>query len=143
MGLVIWGCSGEEVTEHQNKACLEKSFMESFTMEPGQCVTLQELPDKTFTLLKIEPAKKQKQTVPAAVFGYQLQEVNSFQEWLDVMIHEDYQQEGTSFSGRFRITADGNVPYTVFVDDIEFTETETEYIFTKVTLRFSEYDPEY
>ena len=112
-------------------------------MKPGQCVRLKELPNKTFTLLKIGSATKQKQTVPVATIAYNLKEVNFSQEWHDIMIYEDYQEEGTSFSGRFRITADGNVPYTVFVDNIEFTETETEYIFKSLTLRFSEYDPEY
>lgn len=143
MILCICGCSTEEVTTQGKMDCFQKSFMEPFTMEPGQCVNLKEWPDKTFTLLKIESAKKQKQTVPAATIAYSLEEINSFQEWFDVSINEDYQEEGTSFSGRFRIIADGNVSYTVFVDDIEFTETETEYIFKKLTLRFSEYDPEY
>lgn len=147
MVLCICGCTGEEVTTQNNAACLQKSFMESFSMVPGQCVTLQELPNKTFTLLKIDSAKKRKQWVPAATIAYSFKEENFSQEWYDITIDEDYQLEGTSFSGRFHITAndndDGYVRYTIFVDDIEFTETETEYIFKKLTVRFSEYDPEY
>lgn len=142
MILCIGGCSQEEISKSET-GCFQKSFLESFTLQSGQCVSLQELPDKTFTLLKLGSAKKEKQVVPAATIAYSLKEINSYQEWFDVSINEDYQQEGTSFSGRFHIVADGNVSYTVFVDNIEFTETATEYIFKKVTLRFSEYDPEY
>lgn len=140
--LCIFGCTKEEVAETEI-ACFQKAFLEPFTMEPGQCVTLKELPDKTFTLLRLGSAKKEDLFVPAAPIAYSLQEISFYQEWGDISINEDYQQEGTSFSGRFHITADGNVPYTVFIDDIEFTETETEYIFHKLTLRFSEYDPEF
>ncbi len=144
MILGIYGCTGEEVTDPDKKqVCLHKKFQEAFTMEPGQCVTIQEFPNKTFTLLKLSSFTKQKQTVPSATIAYSIQEVDSYQEWFDVMILEDYQEDGTSFSGRFRIIVDGNVSYTVFVDKIDFVETETEYIFKKVTLRFSEYDPEY
>ena len=117
--------------------------MESFTLEPGQCVTLQELPNKTFTLLQLGTFEKQENTVPAASIGYSFKEENSFQEWFNIFIYEDYEEDGISFSGRFHYIVDGNIFYTIYVDKIEFTETETEYIFQKLTVRFVEYDPEY
>ena len=144
MVLGICGCAGEDLIDpEKEEVCLDKKFQESFTMEPGQCVTLQEFPTKTFTFLKLSSSEKRELWVPSATIAYSIQEVDSYQEVFDVMISEDYQEEGTSFSGRFHIILDGNVPYTIFVDKIDFTETETEYIFKKVTLRFSEYDPEY
>ena len=144
MVLGICGCVGEDLINPEKELiCLHKKFQEPFTMEPGQCVTLQEFPNKTFSLLKLGSFEKQYLTVPSATIAYSIQEVDSYQEWFDVSINEDYQEEGPSFSGRFHIVVNGNVPYTIFVDKIEFIETETEYIFKKVTLRFSEHDPEY
>lgn len=142
--LCAFGCTSEEVSNPDQKlGCLHKEFLKPFTIEPGQCVTLQEWPDKTFTLLNLGSAEKREYTVPSATIGYSFKEENSYQEWFDVSIDEDYQEEGITFSGRFHIIVDDNVPYTIYVDDIEFTETETEYIFKKLTVRFADHDPEY
>lgn len=140
----IYGCTKEELPKLEPElACYTKSFMESFTLEPGQCVEFKELPDKTFTLLELGTFEKQENTVPHASIGYSFKELNSYQEWFDIFIYEDYEKDVTSFSGRFHFIVDGNVSYTIYVDNIEFAETETEYIFKKITFRFGEYDPEY
>lgn len=142
--ITICACTGDdEKSLEQEEVCLHKEFMESFTIEPGQCVTLKELPNKTFTLLKLDSFEKRESTVPHATIAYGLEEENSYFETMSEFIYEDYMEDGTSFSGRIHIVVDGNVDYTIYVDNIEFTETETEYTFQSLTVRFADYDPEY
>lgn len=140
----VFGCKSEDVPgAEQEVSCFDKSFLEAVSIEPGQCVSLQEFPDKTFTLLELGSFEKQELWVPAASISYSIIEENSFQEWYNILIYEDHENEGISFSGRFHFIVDENVRYTVYVDNIEFSETETAYIFERMTVRFAEYDPEW
>ena len=67
---------------------------------------------------------------------------NTTFEFSNGQVQEDYQTEGTSFSGRVYVGIN-NIEYTIFFDNIEFTETETEFIFHKATIRFGYYDSEF
>ncbi|MGC1632154.1 MAG: hypothetical protein WA749_08590 [Gelidibacter sp.] len=54
-------------------------------------------------------------------------------------IYEDIELDGTSFSGSVNSGFE-NVNYTILFDNIEFSETETHFIFYKGTIRFGYYD---
>ena len=123
--------------------CLEKNFLESFVIEPNDCVIFNDNPNMTFTFLGFESYTKTHPTnVPHARISARLVEENDTWEFHTGMIYEDYELEGTSFSGRVH-TGINNVSYTIFFDDIEFTETETQIIFHKATIRFGYYDSEF
>ncbi|MDT7827140.1 hypothetical protein RQM65_00490 [Pricia sp. S334] len=80
--------------------------------------------------------------MPHAAISARLDEENVTWEFHTGMVYEDYMLEGTTFSGRVH-TGINNVEYTIFFDGIEFTETETEFIFHKATIRFGYYDYEF
>ncbi|MBI6117861.1 hypothetical protein [Salegentibacter maritimus] len=135
--------SGNDELEEPEQNCLNKKFGETFVFEPGQCVELEELPNKYFSLNSIGSAEKRPSNVPHAIVAYSIAEENAYTDNAEEYIYEDYVNDGISFSGRIHFVVDGNIFYTMYVDDIEFTETETEYIFHKLTVKFGEFDPKY
>lgn len=143
LGLLISCKSDDDTLNELELNCLQKKFGETFIFEPGQCVELKELPNKYFSLNSISSAKKEPSNVPYAEVAYSITEEDAYFDTIGVYIYEDYINDGISFSGRIHFSVNGNVPYTMYVDDVEFTETETEYIFHSLRVRFGEFDPEY
>ncbi|OIQ23058.1 hypothetical protein [Lacinutrix sp. MedPE-SW] len=142
--ITFFSCSDDETeTIEQSANCLEIAFLESTVIEPNDCLTFSDKPDFEFTFLGFENyTKSHPNNVPHAGISGRLVEGSSTFEFYNGQISEDYETEGTSFSGRVH-TGINNVDYTIFFDNIEFTETETEFIFNKATIRFGYYDSEF
>lgn len=136
---LLLACSDDK----DGSKCLKKNFLDSILIKPNDCVVFNDNPDLTFTFLGIEPyTKTHPNNVPHAKISARLQEGNSIVEFYSGMVYEDIIAEGTSFSGRVHAGIN-NKKYTIFFDDIEFTETETQFIFHRATIRFGDYDYEY
>jgi hypothetical protein len=141
--LFILGCSKSEENNDNNANCLEKNFLETFIVEPGDCFIFSDNPDMTFIFLGFESYTiTHPSNIPHARISARLEEENVTWEFHTGMVYEDHELEGTSFSGRVH-TGINNVDYTIFFDNIEFTETETEFIFHRATIRFGYYDSEF
>jgi len=142
--LFTFGCSKSDDNKEESSACLNKNFLESFIIKPNDCVIFNDNPDMTFTFLGFEPyTKSGESNIPQTSISGILAEDNFVWEFVNAgVILEDYQTEGISFSGRVHIGIN-NVAYTVFFDNIEFTETQTQFIFHKSTVRFGFYDSEF
>lgn len=142
--LVLLSCSNNNSEDDETEAmCMQQEFQRNFTIEPGQCVNFDIFPDKTFNLLNIESFQKTPGTVPAASIEYSLEEKRSYYHTVDILIYEDYQEDGITFSGSFTIIVNDNERYTVFVEEIEFSETESQFIFHSLSIRLDDYSPEY
>ncbi len=140
---LILGCSKSEDNNEENATCLKKDFLEAFIVEPNDCFIFNDNPDMTFTFLGFEPYTKiAPNFIPHARISARLEEENFTLEFSTGMVYEDNELEGTSFTGRVH-TGINNVSYTIFFDNIEFTETETEFIFHRATIRFGYYDSEF
>ncbi len=138
--LLILSCSKSDENTFdlakESSICLEKNFMESFDIEPNDCFVFSENTDMTFTFLGFEAYTKYGvNNIPHAKISARLAEENFVFEFYTGMIYEDNELEGTSFSGKIN-TGINNVEYTIFFDNIKFTETETQFIFHKATIRF-------
>ena len=55
--LLLMGCSKSD-TKEESTICLDKSFLESFLIEPNACVVFRDAPEITFTILAFEPYTK-------------------------------------------------------------------------------------
>ncbi|TPV33919.1 hypothetical protein FJ651_07105 [Paucihalobacter ruber] len=142
--ITILSCStnNEEINEEVVN-CLEIAFLESTVIKENDCLTFSDRPGLEFTLLKLgNYTKTHPNNVPYARISGRLIVENAMHEFDFAQIDEDYQTDGTSFSGRIH-TGINNVDYTIFFDHIEFTETATEFIFHNATIRFGYYDPEF
>lgn len=139
--LLLMGCSKRDTNE-ESSICLDKSFLESFLIEPNDCVVFRDDPEITFTLLKFEPyTKTHSHNSPHADISIRFEAENASFESSSGMVYEDIELDGTSFSGRVH-SGFKNINYTIFFDNIEFTETETQIIFHRATIRFGYYDSE-
>ena len=137
--LIVAACSNDK----DGSRCLTKNFLDSFVVKPNDCVVFADNPDMTFTFLGFEPyTKTHPNNVPHAKISARLEEGTVLTEFYSGMVYEDIIAEGTSFSGRVHAGINAK-KYTIFFDDIEFTETETQFIFHKATIRFGNYDYEY
>lgn len=141
--LLVVGCSkSDDKVEEESSNCLNKNFLESFLIEPGDCVVFRDYPEMTFTILEFEPyTKTHPNDIPHARISARLEDENASFEFSTGMVYEDIELDGTSFSGRVE-TGFKNIRYTIFFDNIEFTETETQFIFHKASIRFGYYDLE-
>lgn len=139
--LLLMGCSKSN-TKEESTMCLDKSFLESFLIEPNECVVFRDSPEMTFTILAFEPyTKTHPSNLPHANISIRFEAENASFESSSGMVHEDIELDGTSFSGRVH-TGFKNINYTIFFDNIEFTETETQFIFHRASIRFGYYDSE-
>ncbi|WP_242203254.1 hypothetical protein [Aestuariivivens insulae] len=107
--------------------------MESFVMEPGQCVIISENPDMKLVLIGFENHIKSNDMTYKTTVTVRLEELNFTWETLHE-IKDDPDTEIIKFTGEI-LTGINEDSYAIFVDDIEFTETETEFIFHKATIR--------
>ena len=139
----ILSCSNNDNEgNEQSISCLEISFLEPIIIKENDCLTFSDKPDFEFTFLGFENyTKTHPNNVPNARISARLIEGNSTFEFYNGLVHEDSQTAGTSFSGKVH-TGINNIDYTIFFDNIEFTETETEFVFHKATIRFGYYDSE-
>ncbi|WP_435138280.1 hypothetical protein [Formosa sp. A9] len=138
--------SNEQNNEESNEQiydCTEIAFLESTIIEKNDCLTFSDREGFEFTFLGFENyTKTHSSNVPHAKISARLFEGNTTFEFYDSLVHEDYETDGTSFSGRVH-TGINNTNYTIFFDNIEFTETETEFIFHRATIRFGYYESEF
>lgn len=140
--LLFSGCSQSDDNNEESATCHNKDFMESFVIEPMDCIIFNDNPEMTFTFLGFEPFTKSPHFTPHVGISARLEEGNISWEFTTGMVYEDHELEGTSFSGRVH-TGSNNVDYTIFFDNIEFEETETHFIFHRATIRFGYYESEF
>ena len=141
--LTITACSQNDDEDQESAICLDSNFLQTLEVEPGDCFVFSDNPDLKFTFLGFEPyTKTHPNNVPHAMISARLEEANATFEFYNGMVYEDHELAGTTFTGRVH-TGINNVEYTLFFDNIEFTETETEFIFHRATLRFGYYDSEF
>jgi hypothetical protein len=142
--ITFLSCSeNNEESNEQSFDCAEIAFLESTIIEENDCLTFSDRQGFKFTFLGFENyTKTHPNNVPHARISARLVEGNSTFEFYDGLVDEDYEIDGTSFSGRVH-TGINNTDYTIFFDNIEFTETETEFIFHRATIRFGYYDSEF
>jgi len=142
--ITFLSCSeSDEKSDEQSYDCAKIAFLESTIVEENDCLTFSDMEGFKFTFLGFENyTKTHPNNVPHARISARLAEGNSTFEFYNGLVHEDYETEGTSFSGRVH-TGINNTDYTIFFDNIEFTETDTEFIFHRATIRFGYYDSEF
>lgn len=130
----FFGCSSDsDNTEEETSECLYKMSLESFEMEPGQCVIISENPDMTLVLVSIDNQVKSTNTDYVTTVTVRLEETNFTWETLHE-IQEDRNTEATDFKGVI-LTGINEDSYSIYIDALEFTETETEFIFHKALVR--------
>ena len=133
LSLAFLGCSSSSDDKEESSECLYKTSMESFEMEPGQCVIISENPDMTLVLVAIEKHIKSANTNYEATVTVRLEETNFTWETPHI-IKDDPNTETIDFKGEI-LTGINKDSYAIYIDNIEFTETETEFIFHKATIR--------
>ena len=141
--IVVFSCSKDDnKTNQQTSNCLHVAFLESIIIEPNDCFSFTDRAGLEFTFLEFENyTKTHPNNSPFAGISARLTEANTEFTFYNGQVHEDHITEGIQFNGRVH-TAVNNVEYTLFFDNIEFTETETQFIFHKATIRFGYYDSE-
>lgn len=141
--LLALGCSKSDDSQEEISVCLEKNFQETFVMEPNDCFTFTDRPGLTFTFLGFEPYTKTHSSNEAhAVISTRLEEGNETYEFFGSMVYAGADLENPLFSGPVN-TGVKKVSYTIFFENIEFTETATQFIFHRATVRFGYYDSEF
>lgn len=133
----ILGCS-TPVEEEPQSQCLEKRFGESFFILPGQCVSFADKPDLFFRFEVMEPDEKS-HYLPVARVGATIAGDDWSWTFYTGMVYEDAESEGIQFKGPVH-TGWNEERYTIFFEDIEFTETPTQYVFHKARIHFLPYD---
>ncbi|RXJ45775.1 hypothetical protein [Gelidibacter gilvus] len=141
--LLTLGCSKSDDTQEEVSVCLEKNFLETFVVEPNDCFTFKDRPGLTFTFLGFEPyTKTHPSNGPHAIISTRLEEGNETYEYFGSMVYAGHDRENPIFSGPVN-TGVKKISYTIFFDTIEFTETATQFIFHRATVRFGYYDSEF
>ncbi len=130
--ICILSCSSSD-NEEDSSNCFTKDAEESFEMEPSQCVVITENPDMTLVLIGFENHIKSDNNVYETIVTVRLEEPNFTWETPHVIM-DDPETEIIKFTGLIQ-TGINDDSYTIYVDNIEFTETETEFIFYNATIR--------
>lgn len=131
--LLLYGCSSGSDNNEESVECFTKASMESFEMEPGQCVVIAENPDMKLILVGFENQIKSENNSYETTVTVRLEEPNFSWETPHI-IRDDPNTAIIQFTGVI-LTGINNDSYTIYIDNIEFTETETEFIFHKATIR--------
>ncbi|HUH28446.1 hypothetical protein [Gelidibacter sp.] len=141
--LLIFGCSKSDDPNEGISVCLEKKFLETFVMEPNDCFTFKDRPGMTFTFLGFEPyTKSHPNNGPHAIISTRLEEGNETYDYYASMVYAGHDRDNPLFSGPVH-TGVKKVRYTIFFENIDFTETETQFIFHRATVRFGYYYSEF
>ena len=131
-------CSKNDDSNEEMALCQEKDFLETFIVEPNDCFIFDD-PLMTFTFVSFDDYTKTDldETPYTRIIASILIDDLTWQFPHD--IYEDTESEGTSFSGFVNAGINDNI-YTIHFDEIEFTETETQYIFHRATIRLEKYE---
>jgi len=129
--ILFTGCTSDEENHEEFAECFTKASMESFLIEPGECVIISENPDMQLVLVKIENHIKTHENYKTIV-TVRLEETDF--SWETPHEIRDDSNDAIKFSGIIG-TGINEDQYTIYVDNIEFTETETEFIFHRATFR--------
>ncbi|WP_345275526.1 hypothetical protein [Litoribaculum gwangyangense] len=133
LSLAFLGCSTNSDNNEESSECFYKNSMESFEIEPGQCVIISENPDMTLVFVSIENHVKSNNTDYFTTVTVRLEETNFTWE-TPHEIHDNPNTEAIDFKGEI-LTGINEDSYAIYVDNIEFTEKETEFIFHKALVR--------
>lgn len=118
--------------------CQEKIFSESFIAAPNDCFIFIDDPIMTFTLVSFEPfTKTASDSIPNKIPYAEIRAsifIDDLTWEFPHKIYEDYEMDGTSFSGFINAGINKNI-YTIYFDEIEFTETPTQFVFHRATIR--------
>gem|GEM_PF-7092458 len=130
--VLVTSCSNNDDAD-VNAGCLEKDYLESYIAEPNDCF-LYEDPAMTFTFVGFDDfTKSEFEEVPYAIVWVRIL-IDDFSWEFPHTIYDDTDTAGFSFTGN--VTGGFNEHlYTIYFDEIEFTETETAFIFHRATLR--------
>lgn len=131
--IIIYGCTSGSDDTVEFIECFTRASMETFEMEPGECIIIAENPDMALVLVGFENHIKSDNSIYETTVTVRLEEPNFTWETPHV-IHDDPNTDIIKFTGEI-LTGINNDSYTIYVDNIEFTETETEFIFHKATIR--------
>jgi len=129
---VFFGCASDSEIQEEVIECFTKASMQSFVMEPGECVIIAENPDMQLVLVGFKNHTKTSETYETTI-TVRLEETNFTWE-TPHDIQDDPNTEEIKFT-KVIVTGINEDTYTIYVDDIEFTETETQLIFHRATLR--------
>ncbi len=144
--IIATSCSkSDDNTNIPTPPCQEKVFSEAFIAAPNDCFIFIDDPIMTFTLVSFEPfTKNVSDSIPYASdsipnkIPYAAIRASIFIDDLTWefphKIYEDYKLDGTSFSGFINAGINKNT-YTIYFDEIEFTETLTQFIFHRAKIR--------
>ncbi|WCO00246.1 hypothetical protein [Psychroserpens ponticola] len=131
-------CSKSDDSKEGIPECQEKMFLESFIAEPNDCFIFLDDPVMTFIFVRINPfTKTDFNNIPHAEIFVSIFIDDFTWEFLHT-IYEDSEMNGNSFSGLVNGGINDNI-YTIYFDEIEFTETETQFIFHRATIRLEKY----
>lgn len=140
--IIATSCSkNDDNADLPTPTCQEKVFSEPFIAAPNDCFIFIDDPIMTFTLVSFEPfTKTVSDSIPyvenkipyarirASIF------IDDLTWEFPHKIYEDYKMDGTSFSGFINAGINKNT-YTIYFDEIEFTETPTQFIFHRAKIR--------
>ena len=133
IAILFLGCTSNSEDKEESVECFTKASMESFEIEPGQCVIITENPDMKLVLVGFENHFKSNNKIYKTTVTVRLEEPNFKWETLHE-IQDDPDTDIIKFTGEIR-TGINNDSYTIYIDNIDYTETETEFIFHKTTIR--------
>ncbi|WP_166960638.1 hypothetical protein [Yeosuana marina] len=133
IAILFLGCTSNSEDKEESVDCFNKASMESFEIEPGQCVVITENPDMKLVLVGFENHFKSINKIYKTTVTVRLEEPNFTWETLHE-IEDNPDTDIIKFSGEIR-TGINNDSYTIYIDNIDYTETETEFIFHKATIR--------
>ena len=131
--LSFLSCVENSEVNNQTSSCYSKSSLENFEMALSDCVVIIENPDMTLILVEIQNQIKSDNLPYNTIVTVRLEEENFSWETPHNII-DDPNTETIDFSGEIR-TGINEDQYTIYIDDIEFTETATELIFHSISLR--------
>jgi hypothetical protein len=135
---LIFSCSKSDDNNDEMSVCEEKDFLETFIVEPNDCFIFDD-PLMTFTFVSFDNFTKTNldETPYARIIAKILIDDLSWE--FPHKIYEDTESDGSSFLGFVNAGINDNI-YTIHFDEIEFTETETQYIFHRAIIRLEKYE---
>lgn len=142
--LTVLSCSQED-----EQACVEAELLEPATIEVNQCLKINDInyPDLEYEILGFENYVKRDGFRPQVWFSHRLTFQKSSATNYRSQIGSNPNSDELIFDGRVTISIlnpeykNSNICFSIYFDNVEFTETETEFIFHRATVRVARRDP--
>ena len=135
---LIISCSNSDDSNEEMSACIQRDYLESFIVEPNDCFIFDD-PIMTFTFVSIDDFNKtdDDETPYARIIASILIDDLTWQ--FPHKVYQNVESENNIFSGFVNAGINENI-YTIHFDEIEYTETEAQFIFHRATIRLEKFE---